>query len=41
VESDAGQRLLIGRELSGRPKFNLIRYVAKSFIEIFFKHNEA
>ena len=37
VESEAGERFLLGRELSGRAKFNLIRYVAKSFVEIFFE----
>lgn len=37
VESDAGERFLLGRELSGRAKFNLIRYIAKSFVEIFFE----
>jgi len=36
VESDVSQRLLLGREISGRPKFNMIRYLAKSFIELFF-----
>jgi len=37
VESEAGERFLLGRELSGRAKFNLIRYIAKSFVEIFFE----
>ena len=37
VQSDAGQQFLLGREISGRPKFNLIRYVAKSFVELFFE----
>jgi len=37
VESDAGQQFLLGREISGRPKFNLIRYIAKSFVELFFE----
>jgi hypothetical protein len=37
VESDPAQQFLLGRELSGRPKFNLIRYMAKSFIELFFE----
>ena len=36
VESEVGQRFLLGREISGRPKFNLIRYIAKSFVELFF-----
>ena len=34
VESEVGRRFLLGRELSGRPKFNLIRYIAKSFVEL-------
>jgi hypothetical protein len=37
AESDAGQQFLLGREISGRPKFNLIRYIAKSFVELFFE----
>lgn len=37
VESDPAQQFLLGRELSGRPKFNLIRYMAKSFVELFFE----
>ncbi len=37
VESDACRQLLLGREISGRPKFNLIRYIAKSFVELFFE----
>jgi hypothetical protein len=37
VESDVGQQFLLGREISGRPKFNLIRYIAKSFVELFFE----
>jgi hypothetical protein len=35
VESGIGQRFLLGREISGRPKFNMIRYIAKSFIDLF------
>jgi hypothetical protein len=35
VESEVGQQLLLGRETSGRQKFNMIRYLAKSFIELF------
>jgi hypothetical protein len=38
IESDVGQQFLLGREISGRPKFNMIRYVAKSFVELFFEH---
>ena len=37
VESDMGQRFLLGRGISGRPKFNMIRYIAKSFMELFFE----
>ena len=33
VESEVGQRFLLGREVCGRPKFNMIRYIARSFIE--------
>ena len=35
VESEVSQRFLLGREISGRPKFNMIRYIAKSFVELF------
>jgi len=41
VESDVGQRFLLGREVCGRPKFNMIRYIAKSFIELFFEQFRA
>ena len=37
IESDIGQQFLLGREISGRPKFNMIRYIAKSFAELFFE----
>lgn len=37
VESEVGQRFLLGREVCGRLKFNMIRYIAKSFIELFFE----
>jgi len=37
AESEVGEQLLLGREISGRPKFNMIRYLAKSFIELFFE----
>ncbi|NWG01502.1 MAG: hypothetical protein HXY44_01440 [Syntrophaceae bacterium] len=37
IESDVGQQFLLGRGISGRPKFNLIRYIAKSFAELFFE----
>jgi len=35
VESDVGQRFLLGRQTSGRAKFNMIRYLAKSMVELF------
>ncbi|MCJ7782644.1 MAG: hypothetical protein MUP41_01840, partial [Desulfobacterales bacterium] len=35
IESDVGQQFLLGREISGRPKFNMIRTIAKSFVELF------
>jgi hypothetical protein len=37
VESEVGQKFLLGREVSGRPKFNMIRYIAKSLVELFFE----
>ena len=37
IENDMGQQFLLGREISGRPKFNMIRYIAKSFVELFFE----
>ena len=37
IESDTGQQFLLGRGISGRPKFNMIRYTAKSFVELFFE----
>ena len=37
VESEVGRKFLSGREMSGRPKFNLIRYIARSFVELFFE----
>jgi hypothetical protein len=37
IESDVGQKFLLGREISGRPKFNMIRYIAKNFVELFFE----
>ncbi len=37
VESVTGQRFLLGREKSGRPKFNMIRHIAKSFVELLFE----
>ena len=38
IESDVGQQFLLGRGISGRPKFNLVRYIAKLFVELFFEH---
>jgi len=35
IETNIGQQFLLGREISGRPKFNMIRYIAKSFVELF------
>jgi hypothetical protein len=37
VESEGGQQFLLGRGVSGRPKFNMIRYIAKSVAELFFE----
>jgi hypothetical protein len=37
IETDVGEQFLLGREVSGRPKFNMIRYIAKSFVELFFE----
>jgi hypothetical protein len=37
VESEVGQQFLLGRGVSGRPKFNMIRYIAKSITELFFE----
>ena len=37
IESEAGRRFLLGREQSGRAKFNMIRYIAKSCVELFFE----
>jgi hypothetical protein len=37
VESETGQNFLLGRGISGRPKFNLIRYLAKAFVRLFFE----
>jgi hypothetical protein len=35
VESEAGQRFLLGRGQSGRPKFDMIRYLARVCVELF------
>jgi hypothetical protein len=37
VESEIGQNFLLGRGISGRPKFNMIRYLAKTFVQLFFE----
>ncbi|HSB04629.1 MAG TPA: hypothetical protein VLK23_05490 [Thermodesulfobacteriota bacterium] len=37
VESEVGRRFILGRELCGRLKFNMIRYIAKSMVELFFE----
>jgi hypothetical protein len=37
VESEAGQRFLLAREVCGRTKFNMIRTIARSFVELFFE----
>ncbi len=35
IESEMGQQFLLGRGISGRSKFNMIRYIAKFFVELF------
>ncbi|MBM4306665.1 MAG: hypothetical protein FJ115_11065 [Deltaproteobacteria bacterium] len=37
VESKMGESLLLGRGISGRLKFNMIRYIATSVAELFFE----
>ena len=37
IESETGQEFLLGRHICGRPKFNMIRYLAKSFVDLFFE----
>jgi hypothetical protein len=37
MDSNVGQRFLLGREITGRPKFNMIRSIAKLFAELFIK----
>jgi hypothetical protein len=37
VESESGENFLLGRGISGRPKFNMIRYLAKAFVQLFFE----
>lgn len=38
MESAVGQQFLLGRHVSGRPKFNMVRYIAKSIVGLFFEH---
>ena len=38
VESEIGQQFLLGREICGRRKFNMVRYIAKAMVELFFEH---
>ncbi len=37
IDSDMGQNFLLGREKSGREKFNMIRYIAQSIIPLFIE----
>ena len=37
VESEVGQQFLLGREICGRRKFNMIRYIAKAIVELFLE----
>lgn len=37
VESRIGELFLLGRGISGRPKFNMIRYIAVTIVELFFQ----
>lgn len=37
IDSMAGQKLFLGREKSGRHKFNMIRYLAKTIMPLFFE----
>ncbi len=37
TESRIGELFLLGRGISGRPKFNMIRYLAATMVELFFK----
>jgi hypothetical protein len=41
VESEVGQSFLLGREVCGRAKFNMIRTIARSFVELFFEQLRA
>ena len=37
VESEVGERFLLGRGVCGRPKFNWVRYIAKTMVDLFFE----
>src|SRR5512139_1472811 len=37
VESEIGQQFLLGREICGRRKFNMVRYIANAMVELFFE----
>jgi uracil phosphoribosyltransferase len=37
VESEIGQQFLLGRESCGRRKFNMVRYIAKIMVDLFFE----
>ena len=37
IESDVAQQFLLGRGVGGRPKFNMIRYFATSFSDLFLE----
>jgi hypothetical protein len=41
VESEVGQSFLLGREVCGRAKFNMIRTIARSFVELFLEQLRA
>jgi hypothetical protein len=37
VETEVGQRFLLAREVCGRAKFNMIRTITRSFVDLFFE----
>jgi len=37
LESEIGENFLLGRGISGRPKFNMIRTISRTFVELFFE----
>jgi hypothetical protein len=37
IESQIGEEFLLGRGISGRPKFNMLRYIANLFVDLFFE----